>query len=131
MLTFEIPPYILQNILNNSCKQKADNLSDCRYCKVHISETIPGEDSRDVEGDRQANLEEYYNWGLTQVDSDRWRSALQIANQVAMNEFLELNTILQHLKVVAKLMVKNGVKPGIALQFVSNIKKFLREEKET
>jgi hypothetical protein len=25
-------------------------------------------------------------------------------------------------------MVKNGVKPGIALQFVSNIEKFQREE---
>ncbi len=41
-----------------------------------------------------------------------------------MNQFLELNTILQHPKVVVKLMVKNKVAPGIALQFVSNIKKF-------
>jgi hypothetical protein len=55
---------------------------------------------------------------------------LQIANQVAINEFLELNTILQYPKVVAELIVKKGVKPGIVLQFVSNIKKFLREEKE-
>ena len=127
----EIPPHILRNILDNSRKRKADNSSDCRHCKVHVLETIPSGDSGDVEGDRQAKLEEYCNWGLTQVDSDRWRNALQIANQVAMNEFLELNTILQHPKVVAELMVKNRVKPGIALQFVSNIKKFLREEKET
>ena len=48
-----------------------------------------------------------------------------------MDQFLELNTILQHLKVVANLMVKLKVPLGIALQFVSNIKKFLREEKET
>ena len=72
-------------------------------------------------------LEEYCNWGLAQVESERWRQALQIANQVAMNQFLELNTILQHLKVVVELMVKNKVAPGIALQFVSNIKKFQRE----
>jgi hypothetical protein len=96
--------------------------------RVHVSES---EDSRDVEGDRQAKLEEYCNWGLTQVESDRWRNALQIANQVAMDQFLELNTILQHPKVVADLMVKYKVLPGIALQFVSNIRKFLREEKET
>ena len=59
-----------------------------------------------------------------QVESGRWRHALQIANQVAIDQFLELNTIWQHPKVVAELMVKNGVKPGIALQFVSSIKKF-------
>ena len=53
------------------------------------------------------------------------------ANQVAMDQFLELNTILQHPKVVADLMVKNKVQPGIVLQFVSNIKKFLREEKKS
>jgi hypothetical protein len=48
-----------------------------------------------------------------------------------MDQFLELNTILQHPEVVAKLMVKNKVQLGIALQFVSNIKKFLREEKKS
>jgi hypothetical protein len=126
----EIPPHILRNVSDNSRKRKADN-SDCRHCKVHVSETIPGEGSGDVEGDRQAKLEEYCNWGLTQVESDRWRNALQIANQVAMDQFLELNTILQHPKVVADLIVKLKVPPGIALQFVSNIKKFLREEKVT
>jgi hypothetical protein len=126
----KVPPYILRNILDNSRKWKADNTSNCRYCKVYALETIPGEDPGDVEGDRQAKLEAYYSWGLTQVNSDRWRNVLQIANQVAINKFLELNTILQHPKVVAKLMVKKGVKPGITLQFVSNIKKFLREEKE-
>jgi hypothetical protein len=128
----EIPPHILKHILDNSRKRKAEaNSTDCRHCKVHVSETIPGEDSGDVEGDRQAKLEEYYNWGMAQVESDRWRNALQIANQVAMDQFLELNTILQHPKVVAELMVKNKVQPGIALQFVSNIKKFLREEKKS
>ncbi len=48
-----------------------------------------------------------------------------------MDQFLELNTILQHPKVAAELMVKNGVNPGIALQFVSNIRKFQREGKES
>lgn len=126
----EIPPHILKHVLDNNRKRKAEDVSaDCCHCKVHASETLPGEDLGDVEGDRQAKLEEYCNWGLTQVKSDRWRRALQIANQVTMDQFLELNTILQHPKVVAELMVKNKVPPGIALQFVSNIKKFLREEK--
>jgi len=39
-----------------------------------------------------------------------------------MDQFLELNTILQHPVIVVELMVKNKVAPGIALQFVSNIK---------
>jgi hypothetical protein len=43
---------------------------------------------------------------------------------------VELNSILQHPKVTAELMVKGGVKPGIALQFVSNIKKFQQEAKK-
>ena len=130
-VNIEIPTHILRNILDNSRKRKADNPSDCRCCKVHVSETIPGEASEDVEGDRLAKLEEYCNWSLTQVESDRWRNALQIANQFAMDQFLELNTTLQHPKVVADLMVKKKVPPGIALQFVSNIKRFLREEKKS
>ena len=138
-VNIEIPPNILKNILDNSRKQKADGSIDCRHCKVHTSahsrccdtaERTLGEDPRDVEGDRQDKLEAYCNWGLKQVESDRWRNALQIANQVAIDQFLELNTILQHPKVVAELMVKNGVRLGIALQFVSNIKKFQREEKK-
>ena len=48
-----------------------------------------------------------------------------------MDQFLELNTILQHPKVVAELMVKHGVKPGIALQFVSNVERFQREEQKS
>ncbi|KAI9765131.1 MAG: hypothetical protein M1840_007838 [Geoglossum simile] len=128
----EIPPHILNHISDNSRKRKAEDVSaDCRHCKVHASETVHGKDSGDVEGERQAKLEEYCNWGMAQVESDRWRKALQIANQVAMDQFLELNTILQHPKIVANLMVKHKVQPGIALQFVSNIKKFLREEKKS
>jgi hypothetical protein len=118
--------------LENSRKRKAeDNSTDCRHCKVYASETIAGEDPGNVEGERQAKLEEYCNWGMAQVESDRWRNALQIANQVVIDQFLELNTILQHPKLVADLMIKNKVQPGIALQFVSNIKKFLREKKKS
>ncbi len=61
----EIPPHILQNILDNSRKRKADNSPDCRHCKVHVLENGPSEDFGDVEGDRQTKLEEYCNWGLT------------------------------------------------------------------
>lgn len=74
-------------------------------------------------------LEEYCNWSLQQVKSDKWREALQAANQFAMDQFLELNSILKHPRVAADLMVKGGVKPGIALQFVSNINKFRQETK--
>jgi len=135
-VNIEIPPHIINNILENNRKRKADGSIDYRQCKAHTSshnrccdtaEIPPVEKLGDVEGDRQAMLEEYCNWGLAQVESERWRQALQIANQVAMNQFLELNTILQHPKVVVELMVKNKVAPGIALQFVSNIKKFQRE----
>jgi hypothetical protein len=127
----DIPPRILKNVLDNNRKRKADGLTDCHHCKTHVSAHSRSCDTRDVEGDRHAKLEEYCDWGLTQVESDRWRSALQIANKVAMDQFLELNTILQHPKVVAELMVKNGVKPGIALQFVSNVERFQREEQKS
>ncbi|ELR06464.1 hypothetical protein VC83_03635 [Pseudogymnoascus destructans] len=130
-IDIKIPSSILKNILDNSRKQKADGLTDCRHCKTRASAHSEGCNTRDVEGDRHAKLEEYCTWGLTQVESDRWRSALQIANKVAMDQFLELNTILQHPKVVAELMVKHGVKPGIALQFVSNVERFQREEQKS
>jgi hypothetical protein len=60
-INIEIPPYILQNILDNSRKRKADNPSDYCCYKVYILETIPDKASRDVEGDRLAKLKEYYN----------------------------------------------------------------------
>lgn len=135
-IRIEIPPYIIKNILENNRKRKADGSIDHRPCKAHTSsqnrccdtaEMPTVEKLGDVEGDRQAMLEEYCNWGLAQVESDRWRQALQIANQVAIEQFLELNTILQYPEAIVKLMVKNEVAPGIALQFVSNIKKFQRE----
>ena len=47
-----IPPYILRSILDNNYKRTVDNTSNCRHCKVHVLETMPSEDSRDVEGDR-------------------------------------------------------------------------------
>jgi hypothetical protein len=102
-VSIEILPYILKTVLDNDRKQKAEGSINCRYCRVlasacsrccDIAETVYNGDLGDVEGDRQARLEEYSNWGLTQVESDRWREALQRANQVAMQEFLELNTIL-------------------------------------
>ncbi|KFA51017.1 hypothetical protein S40293_10156 [Stachybotrys chartarum IBT 40293] len=116
-VNMEIPPEILNDVL-------ADSPHDV-CCNTAV--TRPAADPGDVQGDRQGKLEEYCTWGLTQVGSDRWRNALQSANQVAMDQFLELNTVLQHPKLVADLMVKKGVQPGIALQFVSNVKKFQRE----
>lgn len=123
-INIEIPTNILKDILDNSYKWKADGSIDYCQCKAHVSAhgrycdtagRTPGEDPRDVEGDRQAKLEEYYNWGLVQVESDRWRSALQITNQVIIDQFLELNTILQYPKVTTELIVKNRIKPDIIL----------------
>ncbi|WQF77118.1 hypothetical protein CDEST_02132 [Colletotrichum destructivum] len=134
----EIPSTILRDVLDDSRKRKAESSIDCRSCKAHASahgrhrnaaEATLTEDLGPVEGDRSDILEEYCNWTLQQVKSDRWRGALQTANQFALDQFLELNSILQHPKVAAELMVKGGVKPGIALQFVSNIKKFQQEAK--
>ena len=129
-INIKIPPHIFQYILNNSRKRKVNDSFNCYYCKVYNLETLSGKDFGDVEGNRQAKLKKYCNCGLTQVDSDRWRNALQITNRVAINQFLKLNIILQHLKVVANLIVKLKISPGIALQFVSNIKKILQEGKE-
>jgi hypothetical protein len=133
----EMPRSIVNDILDNSRKRKANGSIDCRPCKFHAPahrrccDATAGEDPGDVKGDRQVKLEEYCNWTLTQVArSDRWRSALQVANQVALDQFLELNTIRQHPKIVVDLMLKNGVRPGVALQFVSNIKKFQREQEK-
>jgi hypothetical protein len=117
-IDIEIPSSILKNVLDNSRKRISDGLTDRRHCKTRVSAHSVGCDTRDVEGDRRAKLEEYYPWGLT--ESDRWQSALQIANKV-----------LQHPKVVAELMAKHGVKPGIALQFVSNVERFQREEEKS
>lgn len=133
-VNIEILPKILKDVLDDSHKRKAEGFIDYCLCKTHVSahgrhrdaaEMPPGDG--DVDGDRKDKLEEYCNWTLQQVESDRWRAALQLANQFALDQFLELNSILQHPKVVTDLMVKGGVRLGVALQFVSNIKKFQRE----
>jgi hypothetical protein len=129
-LDIEIHPRIVQNILDNSRKRKAEGSIDHRSCKSNCSHTDTGDAAShigDIVGDRKDILEEYCNWSLAQVTSDRWRLGLQAANQYAMDQFLELNSILQYPKFTVELMVKGGVKPGIALQFVSNIRKFQRE----
>lgn len=137
-VNIEIPPQILKDVLDDSRKRKAEDSIGCRNCKTHVSahgrhhdtaDTTLGEDLADVDGDRKDRLEEYCNWTLQQVKSDRWREALQAANQFALDQFLELNSILQHPRVAADFMAKGGVKPGIALQFVSNIRRFQHEGK--
>ncbi|RYP11599.1 hypothetical protein DL765_007699 [Monosporascus sp. GIB2] len=121
-VNIEIPPKILKDVLDDSRKRKAEDSIDCRNCKAHVSahgrhrdaaETTLGENLGDVKGDGKDKLEEYCNWALQQVKSDRWREALQAANQFALDQFLELNSILQHPKVAADLMIEGGVKPGM------------------
>ena len=68
---------------------------------------------------------------LAGSDDMPWKTMIKsAANQFAMDQFLELNSALQHPTVIASMMVKGGVKPGIALQFVSNIKRFQQEAKK-
>ncbi|PMD17182.1 hypothetical protein NA56DRAFT_708062 [Hyaloscypha hepaticicola] len=57
---------ILPNILKN-CKVHALAYNRC----YNTAEMPPGEELGDVEGDRQAKLEEYCTWGPAQVKSDR------------------------------------------------------------
>lgn len=63
-INIEISPNILQNILDNSYKQKADNPFDYRYYKVHVLETISSKAFKDVKGNRLVKFKEYYNWSL-------------------------------------------------------------------
>jgi hypothetical protein len=58
-INIKIPSSILKNILDNSYKQKADGLTNCRHCKTCVLAHSEGCDTRDVEGDRHAKLEEY------------------------------------------------------------------------
>jgi hypothetical protein len=69
----EILPYIIKNILENNRKRKADGFIDHRQYKAHTSsynrccdivEIPPVKKLGNVEGDRQAMLKKYCNWGL-------------------------------------------------------------------
>ncbi|KAH9203554.1 hypothetical protein DL95DRAFT_231477, partial [Leptodontidium sp. 2 PMI_412] len=69
-VNIEIPPHIINNILEHNRKRKADGSIDHRQCKAHASSNktccdtseIPTvEKLGDVEGDRQAILEDYCN----------------------------------------------------------------------
>jgi len=78
-VNIEILPKILKDVLDHSRKRKAEDSINCRNCKAHSrhrAETTFGEDLGDVEGDRNDKFEEYCNWTLQQVKSDRWREAL-------------------------------------------------------
>jgi hypothetical protein len=96
-VSVEILPHILKNVLDTNRKRKADGSIGCRSCKVHA---IHSEDPGDVEADRQGKLKEYCNWSLAEVRRDRWREALQARIRFAMEQFLELNSIPQHLRTL-------------------------------
>ncbi len=78
-VNIEIPSKILQDVLDNSRKRKADASIDCRNCKVRVLsdgrhcavETTLDEDLVGVERDRMDKPEEYCNWTLQQV-KERW-----------------------------------------------------------
>jgi hypothetical protein len=57
-INIEMLPSIIKDILDNSCKRKANGSIDYRPCKVHASayikcyDTATSKDPRDVEKDR-------------------------------------------------------------------------------
>ncbi|WYZ38365.1 hypothetical protein EsH8_III_000279 [Colletotrichum jinshuiense] len=130
-VNIEIPSKILGNILNDSRKRKAEDSVDCRSCKARGRYCDTGEDLRDVVGDRKEKLEEYSNWTMAQVEDGGWRAALQVVIDVALAEYLDLNTMMQHPKDIVALLASCGVKLGIAWQFVSNIRTFQQETKKS
>ncbi|KAI3326616.1 hypothetical protein HD806DRAFT_532248 [Xylariaceae sp. AK1471] len=134
----EIPPRIIQDVLAQSRKRKADNdAGNCRSNKTHVSDHCRHgyavERSVSIVGDRAQRLAEYCDWTLVQTKSDRWRTELEAANRCAMDHFLELNSMIQHPQIAVDLLVRGGIKPGVALQFVSksNIEKWWKESQET
>ncbi|KAL0929587.1 uncharacterized protein CTRU02_215486 [Colletotrichum truncatum] len=127
----EIPSRILGEVLSDSRKRKAEDSADCRSCKAYGRHRDAGWDLGDVVGDRKEKLEEYCSWSLQQVENDEWRAALQVAITWSLHEYLDLNTIKQHPKDTAALMVAGGVKAGIAWQFVSNVRVFQQETRKS
>lgn len=71
-VNIEIPSKLLQDVLDNSRKRKADDSIDYRNCKVRVSShdrhynagTTLDEDLVGIKGDRKDKLEEYCNWTL-------------------------------------------------------------------
>jgi len=68
-VNIKVPSKILQDVLDDSCKRKADDSTNYRNCKIRVSlygryntaETTIGEDLVGVEGDRMDKLE-YCIW---------------------------------------------------------------------
>ena len=65
---------------------------------------------------------------MMQTQSDRWRAELEKANQVASDQCLELNSVLQHPKAALDILIKGGIIAVAALQWVSksNIEKWCK-----
>lgn len=136
-IDIDIPSHILKDVLDVSRKRKAEDPCDSRPCKTQCGHGCGGKITSDgnsvvIPGDIAQRLEQYCNWTVARTNSDRWRSPLEKGTQFAMDHFLELNSVLQHPKAASDLMIKGGVKPGIALQFVSkqNIEKWWKEQGE-
>jgi len=127
----EIPSWLLKDVFDRSRKRKADSSNDCRPCKTHCGHNCAPTNEVHVRigGDREQVLKAYCNWTMTQTHSDRWRAELEQANTVALDQCLELNSVLQHPKTALDLLIKGGVKAGVALQWVSksNIGKWWKE----
>lgn len=76
-------------------------------------------DTVEITGDRAQRLEENCNYTVAQANSDKWRSELEHVTQFAMDNFIDLNHILQHPRDTAEFIIERGVKRGVAWQFAS------------
>lgn len=84
----EVPPNIIQDVLDDSRERKTDSAVSCRHCKTHISahcQHCNVAQANLVEGDRKDRLEEYCNWTLNQVENDKWRDELCTAIRFALD----------------------------------------------
>lgn len=121
----EIPADIRNKILRMSKKRKANGDAGCRSCKSNVSPGGSHTEPLFISGDPTEKMRDYCTWNLMDVQSDRHRGGMEAANQFAMEELLDLNSIHQHPNAVKDAMVAKGVPLGSALRFVSNIPRFI------
>ncbi|EJP61977.1 uncharacterized protein BBA_09025 [Beauveria bassiana ARSEF 2860] len=89
----------------------------------HIFEQVLSR-SDDSEGDPAEELNKYFTFLLTEVQSDRNRAELEAGMKFAREQCFELNSMEEHPQMVVTAMVRGNVKCGSALHMVGNIKRY-------
>ncbi|KAI9146671.1 hypothetical protein HJFPF1_13576 [Paramyrothecium foliicola] len=131
----EIPAGIMEEIKRYNQKRKAESLANSRPCKAHCGtacatgpqETIYAETPLRFQGTSDAALASYEEWSLKQVNDEGWKSNIRLGFQVAHQECLDLHFVRKNPKLVVDILVKCGVKPGIAGQLAVNVDRWDKE----